>query len=185
GIVGEDLPGVGGVKVRLAPVPVGHPGDPDRPEHAGHAPAVPRLDAAVTDPRGARDPGSPLLAGGIDVERGLQQPPLQLASLGPDDLLPLPVIEVPGLVRRPRRQPGALLRGPGERRRPRRLLRLPGMISAYGPGNAPETRGPGNGRPSGPSPRQPVPATGDQRRSPSVTPGKSTKRRHAKFKAIN
>ena len=92
GIIREDLPGVGGVQVRLAAVAVGHPGNPDRPEHARHAPAVPGLHAAVTDPRGARDPLSPLLARGIDAGRGLQQPPLQLAALFPDHFLPLPVI---------------------------------------------------------------------------------------------
>ena len=60
-VTGQDLPGVGGVQVRLAPVPVGHPGDPDRPEHAGHAPSVPflhdpcRIPAAlVTPPAAAR-----------------------------------------------------------------------------------------------------------------------------------
>ena len=73
--------------------------------------------AAVRDPRRARDPGSPFLPGAVDVERGLQQPPLQLAPLLPDHLLPLPVIAEPGLVRRPGRQPGELLRRGGERRR--------------------------------------------------------------------
>ena len=101
----QDQPGVSRVQVRLAPVPVGLPGDPDRPEHAGHAPAVAFLHDAVPDPGGARDPRGPLLAGGVDVERGLQQPPLQLAALGPDHLLPLPVIEVPRLLRGPGRQP--------------------------------------------------------------------------------
>ena len=116
-VAGQDLPGVGGVQVRLAPVPVGHPGDPDRPEHAGHAPSVPFLHDPVPDPRGAGDPAGPLLAGAVDVERGLQQPPLQLPALLADHLLPLPVIAEPGLVRRPGRQPGELLRRGGQRRR--------------------------------------------------------------------
>src|SRR5271165_5434252 len=77
-VIGQDLPGVGRVQVRLAPVPVGQPGDADRPEHAGHAPAVPGLDGAVPDPRGTGNLRGPLLAGTVDVERGLQQPPLQL-----------------------------------------------------------------------------------------------------------
>ena len=50
-----DLPGVGGVQVRLAAVAVGDPGDPDRPEHAGQAPAVAFFHAAVRDPRRARE----------------------------------------------------------------------------------------------------------------------------------
>ena len=48
-VAGQDLPGVGGVQVRLAAVAVGHPGDPDRPEHAGQAPAVVFFHAAVRD----------------------------------------------------------------------------------------------------------------------------------------
>ena len=110
-VAGQDLPGVGGVQVRLAAVAVGHPGDRDRPEHAGQAPAVVFFHAAVRDPCGARDPGSPFLPGAVDVERGLQQPPLQLPALLADHLLPLPVIAEPGLVRRPGRQPGELLAG--------------------------------------------------------------------------
>ena len=173
-IAGQDLPGVGGVQVRLAAVAVGHPGDPDRPEHAGQAPAVVFFHAAVRDPRRARDPGSPFLPGAVDVERGLQQPPLQLPPLLADHLLPLPVIAEPGLVRRPGRQPGELLRRGGERRRqlpvqrglapvlpdlphrhrePHRHRRasrcLPGMIPAQHPGNGPGTRG---GTPSRPRP---------------------------------
>ena len=176
-VVGQDLPGISRVQVRLAPVPVGHPGDPDRPEHAGHAPAVPVLDGAVPDPGSARDPLGPLLAGGVDVERGLQQPPLQLAALLADHLLPLPVIEVPGLVRGPGRQPGELLRRGGQRRRqlpvqrglapvlpdlphrhrePHRHRRasrcLPGMIPAQHPGNGPGTRGTSDRTPSRPRP---------------------------------
>jgi len=114
---GQGLPGISRVQVRLAAVPVGHPGDPDRPEHAGQAPAVVLLDDAVADPGRAGDPRGPLLAGGIDVERGLQHQPLQLTALVPDHLLPLPVVEVPGLVRRPGRQPRELLRRGGQRRR--------------------------------------------------------------------
>ena len=176
-VAGQDLPGVGRVQVRLAAVAVGHPGDPDRPEHAGQAPAVAFFHGAVPDPRGARDPGGPLLAGGVDVERGLQQPPLQLPALLADHLLPLPVIAEPGLVRRPGRQPGELLRRGGQRRRqlpvqrglapvlpdlphrhrePHRHRRasrcLPGMISAHHPGNGPGTRGTGDGTPSRPRP---------------------------------
>ena len=174
-VIGQGLPGVGGVQVRLAPVAVGHPGDPDRPEHAGHAPAMALFHAAVPDPGRAGDPRGPLLAGGIDIERGLQQPPLQLPALVPDHLLPLPVIEIPGLVRRPGRQPGELLRRGGQRRRqlpvqrglapvlqdlphrhrePHRHRRasrcLPGMISAHHPGTGPGTRGTGDGTPSRP-----------------------------------
>ena len=133
--------------------------------------------AAVRDPRRARDPGSPFLPGAVDVERGLQQPPLQLAPLLPDHLLPLPVIAEPGLVRRPGRQPGELLRRGGERRRqlpvqrglapvlpdlphrhrePHRHRRasrcLPGMIPAQHPGNGPGTRGTSDGTPSRPRP---------------------------------
>src|SRR5512135_2153321 len=69
------------------------------------------IPAALVTPRG------PLLAGGIDVERGLQHQPLQLTALVPDHLLPLPVVEAPGLVRRPGRQPRELLRRGGQRRR--------------------------------------------------------------------
>ena len=54
---------------------------------------MPLSHAAVADPRRASDPRGPLLAGGIDAERGLQQPPLQLPALVPDHLLPVPVIE--------------------------------------------------------------------------------------------
>ena len=54
--------------------------------------------------------GASSSAGGDDRERGLQQPPLQLAPLLPDHVLPLPEVQEPGLVRRPRRQPGELLR---------------------------------------------------------------------------
>ena len=67
---------------------------------------------AVPDPGGAGDPVSPLLAGAVDVERGLQQPPLQLAPLLADHLLPLPVIEVPGLVRGPAASPANCSAGP-------------------------------------------------------------------------
>ena len=42
-VIGQDPPGVGRVQVRLAAVAVGHPGDPDRPEDAGHAPVMARL----------------------------------------------------------------------------------------------------------------------------------------------
>jgi hypothetical protein len=195
-VVGEDPPGAGGVQVRLAAVPVRHPGDPDRPGHARHAPAVPGLDAAVRDPCGAGDLPGPLLAGGVDRERGLQQPPLQLTALRPDHVLPFPEIAEPGLVRRPGRQPRELLRGPGQRRRQlllrrdlgpvlqdlphrhrephrhRALLCLPGMISAHHPGNGPRTCG--TGKQEQPQPRhQPtVPATTDQQESPSAMPGK-------------
>ena len=117
GVIGQDLPGISRVQVRLPPVPVGHPGHPDRPEHARHAPAMAPFHAAVPDPRRARDPLRPLLAGKVQVERGLQQPPLQLAAFLPDHLLPLPVIEVPRLARSPGRQPRELLRRRGQRRR--------------------------------------------------------------------
>jgi hypothetical protein len=173
----QDLPGVGGIEVRLAAAAIGQPGDPDRPEHAGHAPAVPGLDSAVPDPGGAGDLRGPLLGGAIDVERGLQQAPLQLASLLADHLLPLPVIEVPGLVRGPGRQPGELLRRGGQRRRqlpvqrdlapvlpdlpdrhrePHRHRRasrcLPGMVPAHHPGNGPGPCGTSDGTPSRPCP---------------------------------
>ena len=169
-VIGQDPPGVGGIEVRLAAVAVCLPGDPDRPEHAGHAPAVVFFHDAVPDPGSAGDPVSSLLAGAVDVERGLQQPPLQLAPLLADHLLPLPVIEVSGLVRGPGRQPGELLRGGGQRRRqlpvqrglapvlpdlphrhrePHRHRRasrcLPGMIPAHHPGNGPGTRGTDDG----------------------------------------
>jgi hypothetical protein len=113
-VAGQDLPRVGRVHVRLAAAAVSLPGGPDRPEHAGHAPPVPGLDDAVPDPGSAGDPLSALLARGIDVECGLRQPPLQLAAPGPDRLLPLPVVEVAGLVRGPGRQPGELLRRAGQ-----------------------------------------------------------------------
>ena len=116
-VAGQDLPGVGRVQVRLAAVAVGHPGDPDRPEHARHAPPVAFFHAAVPDPRGAGDLRGPLLPGRIQVERGLQQQPLQFPPLVPEHLLPLPVIEVPRLGRRPGHQPGELLRRAGQRRR--------------------------------------------------------------------
>ena len=116
-VIGQDLPGVGRVQVRLTPVPVGHPRDPHGPEDARQAPAVPGLHGPVPYPGGARDLRDALFPGGVQVERGLQQPPLQLAALGPDHLLPLPVVQVPGLVRRPGQQPGELLRRPGQRRR--------------------------------------------------------------------
>ena len=60
-------------------------------------------------PRGAGDLPDPLLPSAVQVERGLQQPPLQLAAVGPDHLLPLPVVQEPRLVRRPGQQPGELL----------------------------------------------------------------------------
>ena len=87
---------------------------------------MPGFDAAMRDPRGARDPGSPLLPGGVDRERGLQQPPLQLAALLPDHLLPLPEIQEPGFPRRPGQQPGELLRRAGQRRR--QLLLRRGLV---------------------------------------------------------
>ncbi len=176
-VLGQDLPGISGVQVRLAAVAVGLPGDPDRPEHAGHAPAVTLFHGAVPDPGGARDSLGPLLAGAVDVERGLQQPPLQLPPLLADHLLPLPVAEVPGLVRRPGRQPGELLRRGGQSRRqlpvqrglapvlpdlpdchrePHRHRRasrcLPGMIPAHHPGNGPGPCGTSDGTPSRPRP---------------------------------
>ena len=199
-VIGEDPPGVSRIQVRLAAVPVGHPADPDRPEHARHAPLVPGFDAAVRDPRGARDPPGPLLAGSVDRERGLQQPPLQLPALLPDHLLPLPEIAEPRLVRRPGRQPGELLRGPGQRRRHLTVRRdlapvlhdlphrhrephchrrasgfLPGMIPAHDPGNGPETGGPGSTEPSWRHPRQTTVTAVDQHRSPSVMPGTPAK----------
>ena len=196
-VVAQDLPGVGGVQVRLAPVPAGHPGDPDRPEHAGHAPPVPGLDDAVPDPGRADDRlGRALLAGGIDVERGLQHQPLQLAALFPDHLLPLPVIAEPGLARRPGGQPGELLRRGGQRRRQLPLQRslapvvedlphrhrelrrhrrasgfLPGMISRHPPGNAPGTRATCDGTSSRPCPELTITITPDQCESQSVMPG--------------
>src|SRR6266568_2870433 len=196
-VAGQDLPGTGRVQVRLAPVPAGHPGDPDRPEHAGHAPPVPGLDDAVPDPGRADDrPGRALLAGGIDVERGLQHQPLQLAALFPDHLLPLPVIAEPGLARRPGRQPGELLRRGGQRRRQLPLQRslapvvadlphrhrephrhrrasgfLPGMISRHPPGNAPGTRATCDGTSSRPCPELTITTTPDQCESLSVMPG--------------
>ena len=68
-----------------------------------------RIPAALVTPSARSS------AGAVDVERGLQQPPLQLAPLLADHLLPLPVIEVSGLVRGPGRQPGELLRGAAQR----------------------------------------------------------------------
>jgi hypothetical protein len=133
------------------------------------------LDAAVADPGGAGDPGGPLLAGGVEVERGLQQQPLQLPALVPDRLLPVPVIEVPGLLRRPgcqarellrrgvqrrrqlllQRDLGPVLQDPPHRhrefRRHRRASRYPQeMIPGHHPGNGPGTR-----RTSGRTPSRP------------------------------
>jgi hypothetical protein len=47
GVIGQDLPGIGGVEVRLAPVTVGQPCNPHGAEDARQAPAVPGLDGAV------------------------------------------------------------------------------------------------------------------------------------------
>jgi hypothetical protein len=116
-VIGQDLPGVRRVQVGLAPVPVGHPRDPHGPEDARQASAVPGLHGPVPYPGGARDLRDALFPGGVQVECGLQQPPLQLADLGPDYLLPLPVVQEPGFFRRPGQQPGEQLRGAGQRRR--------------------------------------------------------------------
>ena len=134
---------------------------------------MPLFHAAVADPRRAGDPRGPLLAGGVDAERGLQQPPLQLPALVPDHLLPVPVIEIAGLVCRPGRQAGELLRRGGQCRRQlpvqrglapvlpdlphrhrepdrhrRTSRRLQGMIPAQHPGNGPRTRRTSNEKPS-------------------------------------
>ena len=55
GVLGQDPPGVRRVQVGLAPVAVGQPHGPDRPEDAHHAPVVALLDGAVPDPRRAGD----------------------------------------------------------------------------------------------------------------------------------
>src|SRR5216684_794493 len=115
GVIGQDLPGVGGIEVRLAPVTVGQPRDPHGAEDARRAPAVPGLDGAMPDPRGARDLRNPLLPRAVEGERCLQQPPLQLAALLADHLLPLPVVQEPRFARRPGQQPGELLRRAGQR----------------------------------------------------------------------
>src|ERR1019366_7796504 len=39
-VPGQDPPGISGIEVRLAAVAARHPGDPDRPEHAGPAPPL-------------------------------------------------------------------------------------------------------------------------------------------------
>lgn len=78
---------------------------------------LPGPGAAVRYPRGAGDLRDAFLPRGIQVGRGLQQPPLQLAALGPDHVLPLPVVAEPRLVRSPGQQPGELLRGIGQGRR--------------------------------------------------------------------
>ena len=112
-----------------------------------------------------------------------------------DHLLPLPVVQEPGLARRPGQQPGELLRGAGQRRRqlpvrrglapvlpdlpdrppttspsPPRLRCPQGMISAHDPGNGPGTGGPGNAGPSRTRPRKTTGTAVDRHRSPMVMP---------------
>ncbi|MGZ8802855.1 MAG: hypothetical protein ACXWZL_09670 [Mycobacterium sp.] len=116
GVIRQHPPGVGRVQVRLTPVAVGQPLGPHRPEDAGHAPVVALLDAAVPDPRRTGDLADPLLTRTVDRERGLKQPPLQFPALGPEHLLPLPVIQARGLPGRPDQHRRELLRGAGQRR---------------------------------------------------------------------
>jgi hypothetical protein len=116
-VAGQDLPGVSGVQVLLVPVPVSHPGDPHGAEDAGQSPLLLGLHGPVPDPRGARDLRRPFLPGGVQAERGLQQPPLQLPALPHDRLLALPVVQVPRFLRRPGQQARELLRGIRQRRR--------------------------------------------------------------------
>lgn len=167
-VIGQDLPGVGRVEVRLAAVAVGHPRDPHGAEDARQAPAVPGLDGAVPHPGRAGDRRDALLPRAVQVERGLQQPPLQLAALGADHVLALPVVQEPRFFRRPGQQPGELLRGAGQRRRQLPVRRVlapvlpdlpyrhrdphrhrrpfrcpPRMVTADHPGNGPGTSGTG------------------------------------------
>ena len=141
-------------------------------------------------------------------ERGLQQPPLQLAAPGPDHLLPLPVVEVPRLLSGPGGQACELLRRGGEPRRhfpssgaslpsSRTCLIvtenltatsrcLPGMISAHHPGHGPLTRGTRGRMPSRPFPARTTDTTltsnnhcGHCRKHPE-TPGLSQYKRFIK-----
>ena len=117
GVIGQGLPGIGGIQVRLAPVAVRHAGDPHGAEDARQAPALPGLDAAMGYPRSAGDVRDPLLPRAVEGERGLQQAPLQFPALLADHVLPLPVVQEPRFVRCPGQQPGELLRRAGQRRR--------------------------------------------------------------------
>jgi hypothetical protein len=116
-VLGEHPPGISRVQVRLPPVPVRHPGRADRPENGHHAPVMAFLHGAVPDPRSTGDLLDPLLAAGIDGERGLQQLPLQFPPRLGDLRLPVPVIQDAGLLRRPRQHLRELLDGASQRRR--------------------------------------------------------------------
>jgi enediyne polyketide synthase len=116
-VTGHHRPGISGVQVLLAPVPVGHPGDPHGTEDAGQAPLLAGFHGPVPDPRRAGDLRRPLLPGGVQGERGLQQPPLQLPALPADRLLALPVVQEPRFLRRPGQQPRELPCGIRQRRR--------------------------------------------------------------------
>ena len=193
GVIGQRPPGVRRVQVRLAPVAVGQPRRADRPEDAHHAPVMACLHAAVPDPRGAGDLPDPLLARGVDGERGLQQPPLQLPPRLGDHLLPLPVIQAAGLLRRPGEHRGELPGRAGQRRRQLAVHRaslpssrtcvtvtetetatagppLPAgvmrVISAPRSQNRPRNRRTRQPAPPRARPRQPASTTADQHRSP-------------------
>jgi hypothetical protein len=194
GVNGQDLPGVGRVQVRLAAVAAGQPRDADQPEHAGQAPLMPGLHAAVPDTRRAGDLRNPLLASAVDRERGLQQPTLQLPARLADCLLPLPVIQLAGIRRRPASiaencsavlasaaasSPSARASLPSSfvcvtetETAPPVLRHLPpGVmkpIPAHDPRTGPGSCGPGSRAPPWASLSQPTAIAADQRRSPSA-----------------
>jgi hypothetical protein len=194
GVNGQDLPGVGRVQVRLAAVAAGQPRDADQPEHAGQTPLMPGLHAAVPDTRRAGDLRNPLLASAVDRERGLQQPTLQLPARLADCLLPLPVIQLAGIRRRPASiaencsavlasaaasSPSARASLPSSfvcvtetETAPPVLRHLPpGVmkpIPAHDPRTGPGSCGPGSRAPPWASLSQPTAIAADQRRSPSA-----------------
>ena len=118
-VLGQDPPGVGGVQVRLAAVAVGHPADPDRPEDAGHAPAVPCLHGAVPDPGRARD--LPRSAPPARCPGRTWPPAAAAAAPGPPPRSPPPAPRGPGTPPRPPPRPAARRTAPPGRQRRRQL----------------------------------------------------------------